>query len=91
MVGCVDVQTICTANQSDLTLETSPGMVYTPMMYASGMTDEVREKRKNRSLLKTEGTAWDVGAAIRFLAGDEARWYAAFTLNRCLLSLTRAG
>lgn len=51
-----------------------PGMVYTPMLYASGMSEEARESRKNRSLLKTEGTGWDVGAAIRFLAGDEARW-----------------
>ncbi|KAM0691320.1 hypothetical protein Q7P36_010091 [Cladosporium allicinum] len=51
-----------------------PGMVYTPMMYSGGMSDEAREARKNRSLLKTEGTGWDVGAAVRFLAGDEARW-----------------
>ncbi|KEF52163.1 uncharacterized protein A1O9_11790 [Exophiala aquamarina CBS 119918] len=51
-----------------------PGMVYTPMMYAGGMSEEARESRKNRSLLKTEGTAWDVGCAVRFLAGPEARW-----------------
>jgi NAD(P)-dependent dehydrogenase (short-subunit alcohol dehydrogenase family) len=51
-----------------------PGMVYTPMMYAGGMTEEAREARRNRSLLKTEGNAWDVGTAVRFLAGDEARW-----------------
>ena len=51
-----------------------PGMVYTPMMYGPGMSEEAREKRKSRSLLKTEGTGWDVGAAVRFLAGDEARW-----------------
>ncbi|KAL9092131.1 MAG: hypothetical protein Q9165_004564 [Trypethelium subeluteriae] len=51
-----------------------PGMVYTPMMYAPGMTEEARESRKNRSLLKTEGNGWDVGAAVRFLASDEARW-----------------
>nr|POF11419.1 2-(r)-hydroxypropyl-com dehydrogenase [Quercus suber] len=51
-----------------------PGMVYTPMMYAGGMSDEAREARKNRSVLKTEGNGWDVGAAVRFLAGDEARW-----------------
>jgi len=44
------------------------------MMYAPGMTDDARETRKNRSILKTEGTGWDVGAAVRFLAGDEARW-----------------
>jgi hypothetical protein len=44
------------------------------MMYGPGMSDEARESRKNRSLLKTEGNGWDVGAAVRFLAGDEARW-----------------
>jgi NAD(P)-dependent dehydrogenase (short-subunit alcohol dehydrogenase family) len=51
-----------------------PGMVYTPMMYARGMSEETREARRNRSLLKTEGNGWDVGTAVRFLAGDEARW-----------------
>ena len=54
-----------------------PGMVYTPMMYSPGMSDEAREARKSRSILKTEGTGWDVGAAVRFLAGDEARWMTA--------------
>lgn len=51
-----------------------PGMVYTPMMFAGGMTDEARQARRNRSLLKTEGNGWDVGCAVRFLAGPEARW-----------------
>jgi NAD(P)-dependent dehydrogenase (short-subunit alcohol dehydrogenase family) len=51
-----------------------PGMVYTPMMYANGMSEEARAARKNRNLLKTEGNGWDVGSAVRFLAGDEARW-----------------
>lgn len=51
-----------------------PGMVYTPMMYAGGMSEDAREARKNRSLLKTEGNGWDVGCAVRFLAGPEARW-----------------
>lgn len=51
-----------------------PGMVYTPMMYGGGMTEEAREARKNRSLLKTEGSGWDVGAAVRFLASEESRW-----------------
>lgn len=51
-----------------------PGMLYTPMMYGPGMTEEAREARKNRSLLKTEGNGWDAGAAIRFLASDQARW-----------------
>lgn len=60
--------------QEVLNVRHSPGMVYTPMMYAPGMTDEARQARKDRSILKTEGTGWDVGAAVRFLAGDEARW-----------------
>jgi len=51
-----------------------PGMLYTPMMYASGMTDEIRRARRNRSLLKTEGTGWDTGAAVVFLASGSARW-----------------
>lgn len=48
-------------------------MLYTPMMYGGGMAEELREARKNRSLLKTEGNGYDCGAAVRFLAGDEAR------------------
>ncbi|EEP77719.1 conserved hypothetical protein [Uncinocarpus reesii 1704] len=51
-----------------------PGMLYTPMMYGPGMSEEAREARKNRSLLRTEGNGWDCGSAIRFLAGGEARW-----------------
>lgn len=52
----------------------APGMVYTPMVYAAGMTQERREARRNRSLLMTEGSGWDVGHAVAFLASDEARW-----------------
>jgi len=51
-----------------------PGMVYTPMMYGGGMTPEARESRKNRSILKTEGSGWDVGAAVRWLASEDSRW-----------------
>lgn len=50
-----------------------PGMLFTPMMYSGGMTDSQRQARKERSLLKTEGNGWDCGAAVRFLASDEAR------------------
>jgi hypothetical protein len=50
-------------------------MVYTPMMYASkAMSNQEREARKERSLLKTEGNGWDVGSAVRFLASDLSRW-----------------
>ena len=52
----------------------APGMVHTPMVYARGMSEEKREIRRKRSLLRTEGNGWDVGQAIRYLASDEARW-----------------
>jgi NAD(P)-dependent dehydrogenase (short-subunit alcohol dehydrogenase family) len=51
-----------------------PGMVYTPMVYADGLSDEQRTARRLRSLLQTEGTGWDIGYAVLFLASDEARW-----------------
>ena len=38
------------------------------------MSDEMREKRRQRSLLQTEGNVWDFAHAVRFLASDEARW-----------------
>ena len=52
----------------------APGMAYTPMVASRGMTPELRDARRQRSLLQTEGTAWDVAAAAAFLAGDGARW-----------------
>lgn len=44
------------------------------MLFGKGMEPEVREARRERSLLKTEGNGWDCGCAVRFLASDEARW-----------------
>ena len=52
----------------------APGMVFTPMVIAQGMPPERREARRQRSLLKTEGSGWDVGYAVLYLASDEARW-----------------
>ena len=51
-----------------------PGPVYTPMVYSAGMSDELRERRKNASLLKQEGEPWDIGWAAVFLASDEAKY-----------------
>lgn len=51
-----------------------PGPVYTPMVYGAGMSEEMRAKRVDASLLKVEGTGWDVGHAVVFLASDEARY-----------------
>ncbi len=52
----------------------APGMVYTPMVYSGGMSPELREARRQRSLLKTEGTGWDVGNGVLYLVSEEARW-----------------
>jgi NAD(P)-dependent dehydrogenase (short-subunit alcohol dehydrogenase family) len=49
----------------------APGMVFTPMVAVRGVD---REARRKATLLHTEGTAWDVAAAVAFLASDEARW-----------------
>ncbi|KAF6800221.1 2-(S)-hydroxypropyl-CoM dehydrogenase [Colletotrichum sojae] len=51
-----------------------PGMLYTPMMYAGGMSEEARAARKARSLLGTEGNGWDAACAVVFLASNHARW-----------------
>ncbi|KAL2785993.1 hypothetical protein BJX66DRAFT_328880 [Aspergillus keveii] len=51
-----------------------PGMLFTPMMYAGGMSEEAREARRKRSLLQTEGNGWDCATAVVFLAGPHARW-----------------
>jgi NAD(P)-dependent dehydrogenase (short-subunit alcohol dehydrogenase family) len=58
----------------------APGPVYTPMVYAAGMPADVRERRKNSSLLQIEGTAWDTGNAVLFLASDEARYITGIVL-----------
>lgn len=52
----------------------APGMVFTPMVEGGGMSEQKRQQRRERSLLFTEGSGWDVGAAVRFLSSDEARW-----------------
>jgi NAD(P)-dependent dehydrogenase (short-subunit alcohol dehydrogenase family) len=54
----------------------APGMVYTPMVYArgNGMSEELREARRKRSLLQTEGTGWDIGRGVLYLCSDLAQW-----------------
>lgn len=58
----------------------APGFVYTPVVYGKGLPDDVREYRRAISVLGTEGTGWDVGYAVLFLASDEARWITGVTL-----------
>jgi NAD(P)-dependent dehydrogenase (short-subunit alcohol dehydrogenase family) len=52
----------------------APGPVYTPMVYAGGMTPAVRERRRTASTLQREGTGWDIGHAVRFLLSDHAKY-----------------
>jgi NAD(P)-dependent dehydrogenase (short-subunit alcohol dehydrogenase family) len=52
----------------------APGPVYTPMVYAGGMSEELRERRRRASPLGIEGTGWDIGYAALFLVSDEARY-----------------
>ncbi|WP_298396466.1 SDR family NAD(P)-dependent oxidoreductase [Sphingobium sp.] len=58
----------------------APGFVYTPVVYGKGIPDDVRAYRSRISVLGTEGTGWDVGYAVLFLASDEARWITGVTL-----------
>ena len=51
-----------------------PGPVYTPMVYSGGMRDQARENRRNASVLSVEGTGWDIGNAVCFLASPRARY-----------------
>ena len=51
-----------------------PGPMHTPMVYARGMSEAARAQRAKASLLKTEGTGWDVGHAVKFLLSDHARY-----------------
>ena len=58
----------------------APGPVYTPMVYGPGMSEAARERRRQASVLGIEGTGWDIGAAVRFLLSDHARYITGHTL-----------
>ncbi len=58
----------------------APGAVFTPMVYTIGMSAEARERRRKASLLGIEGTAWDIGHAVRFLLSNRARFITGHTL-----------
>jgi NAD(P)-dependent dehydrogenase (short-subunit alcohol dehydrogenase family) len=52
----------------------APGLVHTPMVTARGLTEQMRIARSQQAMLRTEGTGWDVGQAVLYLAGKSARW-----------------
>ncbi len=58
----------------------APGPVYTPMVYAGGMSEAARDQRRRASVLGVEGTGWDVGLAVRFLLSGHARYITGQTL-----------
>src|ERR1700751_964407 len=51
-----------------------PGPMYTPMVYARGMSETARANRARASVLKLEGTGWDIGHAVKFLLSHHARY-----------------
>ena len=58
-----------------------PGMAYTPIVSAGiGISEESRRRRAQASPLKTEGTGWDIGRAITYLATEESHWVTGITM-----------
>ena len=58
----------------------APGPVLTPMVTAGGMSDARREQRRLASPLQVEGTGWDIGNTVLFLASDLSRYMTGQTL-----------
>ena len=58
----------------------APGPVYTPMVFADGMSDEARQRRRHASLLEIEGEGWDIGHAVVFLCSNWSRYITGQTL-----------
>ncbi|WP_072390235.1 SDR family oxidoreductase [Hyphomicrobium sp. CS1BSMeth3] len=59
----------------------APGYVYTPMVFSGGMTPELRDARRKNTLLQTEGTGWDIGSGVVYLASEQARWVSGIILS----------
>ena len=71
-----------------------PGPVYTPMVYQKGMSQKLREVRKNASLLNIEGNGYDIGRAVVYLCSNWARYVTGQTLvvdGGCSLSYKSRG
>ena len=52
-----------------------PGPMFTPMVNrTNGMSEAARAQRAGASVLKIEGTGWDIGQGVRFLLSNHARY-----------------
>jgi NAD(P)-dependent dehydrogenase (short-subunit alcohol dehydrogenase family) len=62
----------------------APGYVFTPRVAQRARSEqelaEVREARRIAAPLHTEGTGWDVGGAVVYLASDNAKWVSGVVL-----------
>jgi NAD(P)-dependent dehydrogenase (short-subunit alcohol dehydrogenase family) len=58
----------------------APGTVYTPMVQVEALTEVARAARAAIVPLRREGTGWDVGEAVVYLAGNRSRWVTGTTL-----------
>jgi NAD(P)-dependent dehydrogenase (short-subunit alcohol dehydrogenase family) len=58
----------------------APGPVRTPMVGGDEMDPAQADVRRRASALGIEGSGWDVAAAVRFLASDQARYITGQTL-----------
>jgi NAD(P)-dependent dehydrogenase (short-subunit alcohol dehydrogenase family) len=61
-----------------------PGNIVTPVaanvISVLPDSDELEELRRQASMIGSPGNAWDIAAAVVFLASDEARWITGVTL-----------
>lgn len=58
----------------------APGPVLTPMVGGEDMDGSLRTARRRASVLGIEGTGWDIGNAVVFLASARARYITGQTL-----------
>jgi NAD(P)-dependent dehydrogenase (short-subunit alcohol dehydrogenase family) len=58
----------------------APGTVYTPMVQVEALTEVARAARAAIVPLRREGTGWDVGEAVVYLAGNRSHWVTGTTL-----------
>ena len=71
-----------------------PGPVHTPMVFSKGMSDHLRNIRKEASLLNIEGYGWDIGRAVVYLSSNWGRYITGQTLvvdGGCSLSYRPRG